>query len=357
MMRMRPGRRLLTAALALSVALHAVVLGELPGWSLDAPDAGGPPLQARLQPPPETPPPAITPPPPAAKPSPRPRAAAPSRSAPAPLPEAASTVEVSPAPVASDVDSAPAAVAEALVAPEPAAAPEPAPPAVPAPAASYPLRSVRLTYDLLHGESRTRVGSVVHTFRTDGERYEAEAVAEAVGLVSLVFRGRFVQRSRGVIGPAGFVPSEYTLERGRGDPPERAVFDWDDGKLDLAWREERRSVELPAGAQDPLSVLHQIYFMQPLPLTTPLAVATSRKLGRYVYELLGDEDLQTPMGAVRALHIGRVEQDGSVLEVWLDRSRDLLPVRIYSRDRKGTILDQVVREVTALEERPLARLQ
>jgi hypothetical protein len=359
MMRVRPGRRLLTVALVLSAALHAVVLGELPGWSLDAPDESGPPLQARLQPPPETLPPAITPPPPA-KPAPPRRAAAPPRSVPVPSPDAASAVEGPPTASVPDPDPTPAAVAEAPSAPDAvaSAAPESPLPAAPAPpAVDYPVRNVRLVYDLLHGESRTRVGSVVYTFRTDGERYEAEAVAEAVGLVSLVFRGRFVQRSRGVIGPAGFVPSEYTLERGRGDPPERAVFDWDDGKLDLAWREERRSVELPAGAQDPLSVLHQIYFMPPLPLTRPLAVATSRKLGRYVFELLGDADLQTPMGSVPTLHIGRVEQDGSVLEVWLDRSRDLLPVRIYSRDRKGTILDQVVREVTALEERPVARLQ
>jgi hypothetical protein len=228
----------------------------------------------------------------------------------------------------------------------------------PAPRGEYPVRRVRLAYDLLHGESATRVGQVVHTFRSDGVRYEAEAVAEAVGFVSLVFRGRFVQRSRGAIGPSGLVPEEYTLERGRGDPPERAVFDWEDAKVDLAWREERRSVALPAGAQDPLSVLHQLYFMQPLPASARLAIASSRKLGRYVYAVLDqDEALQTPMGHVRTLHVGRVEADGSVLEVWLDRDRDLLPVRIYSRDRKGTILDQVVREVTTLEERPLAGLQ
>ncbi len=213
----------------------------------------------------------------------------------------------------------------------------------------YPVRTVRMAYDLLHGESRTRVGNVVHTFRIDGDRYEAEAVAEGVGFVSLVFRGRFVQRSRGHIGAAGLVPEEYTLERGRGDPPERAMFDWADGKLDLAWRDERRTVELPAGAQDPISVLHQMWFMQPLPFSSQLAVASSRKLGRYVYEMLGDEDLITPLGLVRALHIGRVEDDGSVLEVWLDRDRDLLPARIYSRDRKGTVLDQVIREVVMVD--------
>jgi hypothetical protein len=360
--------RLLLAALAVSAAVHALLITGLPEWGFDTPpDAPPPPLQARLLPP------AVEPAPPAAAPAPvaKPRRRSAARVPPAPVvavaPEAVEaqaivaepTAEPTPEPAADPAADAVAEVATAPVAEVPhapaAEAPSDAaqPPAAPA---EYPVRNVRLVYELLHSESRTRVATVVHTFRTDGTRYEAEAVAEGVGFVSLFYRGRFVQRSRGAIGPRGLVPEEYTLDRGRGDPTERAVFDWDDGRLDLAWRAERRAVApLPAGTQDPLSVLHQVYFMQPMALTSRLAVATSRKLGHYVYEVLGDEDLLTPMGLVRALHIGRVEQDGSVLEVWLDRDRDLLPARIYSRDRKGTILDQVVREVALLEERPLAR--
>jgi len=188
-----------------------------------------------------------------------------------------------------------------------------------------------------------------HAFETDGERYSAEAVAEPVGLVSLLYGGKFVQRSRGAIGPDGLVPEEYSLDRGRGDPPERAVFDWSHGKVEFAWRNERTTAALPEGAQDPISALHQIYFMQPMAMSSRVSVATGRKLGAYTYELLGDADLVTPLGLVRTIHVGRVSSDGSVLEVWLDRDRELLPVRIYSRDRKGTILDQVVREVALLQ--------
>lgn len=349
---MRRLNRLLLLAIVLSVGLHLALVVGLPEFEFDRdgpPD--DPPISARLQPAPPPPPEpaaAAPEPPRAAPPAPRraPRAAPPPSSR--PDESAASAV---PAPSASEaVAAGPSAPDVAPPAPVPPAS-EPELPAAPAPPAhaDYPVRSVRLAYDLLHGESRTRVGNVVHTFRSDGVRYEAESVAEAVGFVSLVFRGRFVQRSRGAIGPAGLVPEEYTLERGRGDPPERAVFDWTGGKLELAWRGEHRTVALSAGAQDPLSVLHQLWFMQPLPFTSQLAVASSRKLGRYAYEVLGDEDLITPIGLVRALHIGRVEEDGSVLEVWLDRDRDMLPARIYSRDRKGTVLDQVVREAAPAE--------
>jgi hypothetical protein len=350
--------RLLVGTLALSAVLHAALLGGLPGWPIAVEPVAEPlPLQARLLPPPREPaservqrveakP---------AAPAGRPKRPVRPMAAPVEAPPVPAVTNASPADVAAaEIDPAPAASGEAepaiLAAPAAdAPTPEALPADAPGPPAEYPLRRVRLVYDLLHSDSQTRIGLVTHTFETDGERYAAEAVAEAVGLVSLFYGGRFVQRSRGSIGPDGLVPEEYTLERGRGDPPERAVFDWPHGKVDLAWRDERRTVALPEGAQDPISALHQIYFMQPMDMSSRVSVATGRKLDEYTYELLGDADLLTPLGMMRTLHVGRVSTDGSVLEVWLDRDRELLPVRIYSRDRKGTILDQVVREVALLE--------
>lgn len=354
--------RALAVALAGSVALHVALLAGVPGFGVSsAPEPAAMPLEARLLPPPAPPPAAVAAAPGLqsprrAKPDSKPRASPRARQI-APAPVAESPM---PAPLPADLSAEPditaggladadGVQAGAVAASPPAAIAEAATAASPDAPADYPLRKVRLVYDLLHSTSQTRVGHVVHTFRTDGDRYEVEAVAEAVGFVSLFFRGRFVQRSRGVIGPAGLVPEEYTLERGRGDPPERAVFDWDDGKLDLAWRNERRTVDLPQGAQDPISMLHQLYFMRPMPYSSTLSIATGRKLGRYVYAVRGDEDLLTPMGLVRTMHIARTEADGSVLEVWLDLERNLLPVRIYSVDRSGTVLDQVVREVALLE--------
>ena len=350
--------RLLFGALALSAGLHVALLGGLPGWPV-APEkaAESPPLQARLLPPRVEEGPVLAPRAAAqpAAPVQRPQRAA--RPKPAPVEAAVVPSEINPAPVPVDnaipvpvdVARAPAEVPP-TVSGEPAAlAAQPSASAPPDTPAEYPLRRVRVVYDLLHSESQTRIAHVTHTFETDGERYSAEAVAEPVGLVSLLYGGKFVQRSRGAIGPDGLVPEEYSLDRGRGDPPERAVFDWSHGKVEFAWRNERTTAALPEGAQDPISALHQIYFMQPMAMSSRVSVATGRKLGAYTYELLGDADLVTPLGLVRTIHVGRVSSDGSVLEVWLDRDRELLPVRIYSRDRKGTILDQVVREVALLQ--------
>ena len=49
-------------------------------------------------------------------------------------------------------------------------------------------------------------------------------------------------------------------------------------------------------------------------------------------------------GAVHALRFRRQEEGCTKVDVWLDLDRNLLPARIYAVDRKGNVLDQVIRE-------------
>ena len=332
------------AAVGLSVALHLAVLFGTPPVGLDWRYEAPKPLELTIV---AAPPVEIAPEPvrrPAKKKAAR---AADASRASAPQPIAAPSVLEAPSPdgeplavAAADAPSAGGEVATTS-ATESAAETKPV--------AEYPLKHARLVYDLYYatvnsGNEATRVGELTHTWSQDGERYQAEAVAEASGLVSVFFAGKFVQRSIGQFGAGGLVPEQYTLDRGRGDQVERARFDWAAQKLALEWKSEARTVELPVGAQDPLSQLHQLYFMQPVPAAASLNVVTSRKLGRQVYLLAGEESIPTPLGSVRALHFRRQEDGGAKVDVWLDLDRNLLPARIYAVDRKGNVLDQVIRE-------------
>jgi hypothetical protein len=140
------------------------------------------------------------------------------------------------------------------------------------------------------------------------------------------------------------VPTAYQAELGTRERTETAHFDWTAHKLALASKGERRIVDLPAGAQDPLSMLHQLYFMTPLPAAKQLDIVTGRKLYRYLYRTVGEAQFETPIGIVRALHLRREDPDGSKMDVWLDLDRELLPARIHVVDRKGRVLEQVIRE-------------
>jgi hypothetical protein len=208
--------------------------------------------------------------------------------------------------------------------------------------AEYPVRRARLVYDLLYAGGQ--VGTLTHTWATDGHVYRVESIAEGAGLVKLFYGGRFIQRSSGRLGAGGLIPSEYTLQRGSAARSESARFDWGAGKLSLAWKNERHVVDLPTGAQDALSIIHQAYFMPPNAPAAPLEVATSRKLAHYVYELVGETLIETPIGILRTVHIRRADDDGMRIDVWLDIDRSLLPARILGRDRRGFAFEQIIRE-------------
>ncbi|MFN0300497.1 MAG: DUF3108 domain-containing protein [Burkholderiales bacterium] len=209
----------------------------------------------------------------------------------------------------------------------------------------YPLKTATIIYDLSYGANPMRVGRVTHTWSNDGERYFAETVIEATGVFALLYGGQYVQRSWGVFGPQGLIPTEFFVQRGRPDRAESAQFDWDESRVDFAWRGERRSAKLVSGTQDPISMLHQIFFMQPLPRNNVFSVASSRKIATYEYQFLGEEDIETPFGAMRAIHVQRKDDDADHVDVWVDPARSFLPVRVYYVDRKGTVFDQRVREI------------
>lgn len=208
----------------------------------------------------------------------------------------------------------------------------------------YPVHRARLVYDLYYGGGQA--GILTHTWSTDGRVYHAESIAEGVGLVKLFYSGRFVQRSTGRIGPAGLIPIEYTLNRGSAARSETARFDWQGSKLSLAWKDQRRVIDLPAGTQDALSIVHQAYYMGPTASAAPLGVASSRKLGHYIYEIVGEDLIETPLGILRTMHLRRADDDGMRLDIWLDLDRSLLPARIFGVDRRGTEFEQMIREAS-----------
>jgi len=353
---MRRSDRVLLVAVVASVALHVAALFGTPRFDLgrlyeDVRQV--PPIEVRIAVRPEPPPPKIV----AAKPVRRPaRKPAPTPAPPAAKPPVLATQSLLDAPSPDGDDPVPEARAPAENGPTEGASTlaEQATPellAEDAPRTDYPLKRARLVYDLLYmnrpngGEAATKIGHVTHTWSQDGERYEAESVAEAVGLVWLFFNGKFVQRSTGRFDAEGLRPATYTLNRGgRGDRSESARFDWAAGKLAFAWKNESRVVELPEGAQDPLSMFHQIYFTQPVPASGEVAIATSRKLYRSSVDLIGEEALEMPLGILHVLHFRHREPDGSAIELWADLERQLLPARVRAVDRKGNEFDLVLRE-------------
>ena len=68
-----------------------------------------------------------------------------------------------------------------------------------------------------------------------------------------------------------------------------------------------------------------------------------KKYERYALDSLGEEEIDTPAGRFRTLHL-RAMTD-SVTEIWLALDHHRLPVKIRFTDKKGDVFEQIATEL------------
>jgi hypothetical protein len=317
-------------AFVLSALLHLGVFSGVPRFSWEVKTEQPPPLQARLLPAEhDAPVPVRAQPEVPAKPKPKPVPEEPIGAAPPPAPappiETAKEIEF---PAQQDVD----AVVPIL-------------PPGKSIDASYPFRSIDMQFEIHYGEPPTLVGRMDYRWSYEEGRYLIESKMETVGFVSLFYGRTHAQRSGGTLNVRGLKPEYYLLQQS-GKPDERVDFDWDRSNARLQRGNKRTELVLQPGTQDLLSVLHQIHFIRPLQQSNPLYIATPKHIETNIVELLGEENLESPIGPIRSLHLKYRDPDGGVVEFWLDQDRALLPVRIHSENRKDVILDYRLRAIS-----------
>ncbi|MDZ5456500.1 DUF3108 domain-containing protein [Azohydromonas lata] len=390
--RLRPRRRLLALTLlALAVLLAHVRLLDEVALSLPQADAPPPPIEVAfvrelaptVPPPPPAAPPKPPPPPPVAKAPPKPAEAAsapkpreeppreeppqelPKEAAQEPSAQDAAAAEAAasapqaaasaPAETASTVakaasDPAPAASAPAAVAaasaplpPDPAASAVPVAPVDPAATAvADPLRdwppSTQLEYELggwyrgeVHGSAR------VLWLRQD-RRYQVRLeVVVGPGFAPLMTRR---MTSDGEVNSRGLSPRRYDEETQLGFlSPRRATVRFEDDAIVLANGSRRVPM---AGVQDSASQFVQLtwlFTLQPSLLrrgnAVELPLALPRRLDPWTYDVLGEEEIETPLGRLSAVHVKprREPVAGEVMtaEAWFAPSLQYLPVRLLIR--------------------------
>lgn len=346
-------RRVFVGAVAVSALAHAVALS---GFRLpDGPEAGLalPPITARLEPPPAV---EVVPGPPAAAPKPRarPRPAAP---APALPPDTialpAEAEPLSPAPVA----QAPAEAAPEIPSPEAAPArPEVVALAKPASPLAQPEmpdfrpdalpQRLTIAYALV---SSLVEGEAEYTWTRDGDRYEIAGSAQANGFFTLFLEGSITQESRGRVTPEGLRPERFVEKRGdRGE--EGLDFDWTARTVRFRRGADERAAPLTDSTVDWLTMIFQLAHAPRGPNEgQALRVFTQRRLYEYRLRVLGTEEIDIPLGRIRAVHL---RHDGArpaeSVDVWLGVDQHYLPVKLrYPVARNRLLVEQVATRLEA----------
>lgn len=316
----------LILALAGSLAIHGAAL-----FGTDVELFGGGaesvPLRVELQPPPAAPP------------------ASPEIAHPVAKPPAKKTRLRA----AAKTPSTPSVHAEAVIEPvEPPMTAEPVeavptpPPPPPAPARPVLAAKGVLRFAIIKESLGLQVGRAEHRweFSEDG-RYRLLGVTETSGLAALLKPVRLEIESQGRMVPGGLQPDRLRSRKNGQDSNENADFDWAGGVVSLSRDGSVR--EIAKGSQDILSLNYQLAYLGRLAEGSRIGVVTGKKYERYELDSLGEEEIDTPAGRFRSLHL-RAMTDNTT-EIWIALDRQRLPVKIRFTDKKGESFVQVLTEI------------
>lgn len=179
------------------------------------------------------------------------------------------------------------------------------------------------------------------------DRYQIELVTHAVGWAKLFASAPLQAKGEGKLGPGGFLPDRYTHKTPRGKE-EVSTFDYQKEKIFYSSLKE--PLLLPKGVQDRLSFMIQLAWMMKvdperffLGGSLRIPMAGRNKIEDVEFLVLDDADVVLPGGVlVPAVHLSSAREGTNYkgrIDVWLDKTDRLLPVRIRFEEVRGQVLD------------------
>jgi hypothetical protein len=203
-------------------------------------------------------------------------------------------------------------------------------------------KHLQLTFSVYKGYDGLITGEVHQQFDVRGDRYNLESMRQSAGLASLHNSDRVIQNSRGKITETGLQPDifEEQLITRKDRESMRVTFDHAAGKLLYS---NGDITELPENAQDALSFLYQLAKLPMGVESFTLPVSDDKQLHQYQIEIGTREDLDTPMGKLRTLHLRQIHNEGEAyFQIWLGLEYRLLPVKFLRIDGSGTVTEEFV---------------
>jgi len=191
-------------------------------------------------------------------------------------------------------------------------------------------------------------GRATYRWARDGDAYRIDAEAQAEGFFALFLEGRILQESSGTMTTAGLRPERFS-ERKPGGPPEGLEFDWPGRQVTFDRNGEKKTTPLTDNTVDWLSMIFQLAHTPPTSESFDMQVFTQRRMYRFHLNVLGIEEIEIPLGRVRAQHLRHVDPENprEVVDVWLGVDYHYLPVKLrFPVARNRLTVDQVATAIS-----------
>lgn len=203
--------------------------------------------------------------------------------------------------------------------------------------------SAEITYNLFR--NGILLGTISERYEAKDGQYRASSEARATGLFALAQREPARYLSTGAVTKEGLRPKRFEgHHRGRS---LAADFDWAAKKLTLTHDGLNHALDLPAGAQDRLSVMYQLMFLAARKANTiEVDVTNGRKLSHYRYAVRGDVTIDTPFKRLNTIHfVKQHAPDQSGTEVWIAPEYHNVPVKVVIIEEDGDRYEQLATRV------------
>ncbi|WP_175923570.1 DUF3108 domain-containing protein [Burkholderia latens] len=195
-----------------------------------------------------------------------------------------------------------------------------------------------LQYDTFYNGMQNMIGTI--HWRTDGHAYDLSVS------MPVPFVGPFAYRSEGRIDAFGVAPDRYVEKRGK-RPEDIAIFNREIRQV--VFTRTPNNAPLPDGVQDRFSMLMQLSgLVRGNPsaykpgVTQQFFVIDNNSGETWPITVIGDEDVQTQAGIVRARHFMRLprrEGDTRRIDMWLAPSLGWLPARLVQSEPNGAQIE------------------
>ncbi len=169
-------------------------------------------------------------------------------------------------------------------------------------------------------------------WKRSGSDYEIDTSIQATGFFTSMFVGVFRQTSRGEVTSDGVRPNFFSLQRGDAGA-DTAEFNRAAKELKIIKHGETHLSPLPERIQDMQSFLFQMAHdaaqLKPNQNTIEVQVTNARKVYQYKFKRIGEEVVQTRLGAIPAIHLKSEAADPEdVYEVWLSPEHFYMPIKL-----------------------------
>ncbi len=180
----------------------------------------------------------------------------------------------------------------------------------------------------------------------ESKQYQISWLTKGNGIMALLFP-ELLQMSEGELTKSGLQPNHYLYQFGKkADKTRSANFDWQTKKVTLQTAKGIKIEDLPDDTQDLLSFMYQFMHVAPLQ-HMQLSIVNGKKLHIYDYSFEGEEQVNSPLGELKTLHImhsGNSEEEKT--ELWLAIDYQYAPVKIRKIESDGSVVEMLATRIT-----------